>query len=130
MAGENRNFCKKCDRSFRHLTTVCPNCGSGLVTGSAARSAKSSKAVEPLPRLPQAALAKIKSAASTLETPDYLGADAGFRGSDDPLAHERWEKSPRLDPAEVARTKPEGPLTAAGWAVVAIGAVIGALGDD
>jgi hypothetical protein len=89
-----------------------------------------SKVSQGLPPLPQAALAKSKLAPSTLEAPAYLGAGSQFRGPDDPLAHEHHEKSPRLDPVEVARTIPSEPLGSAGWAAVAIGVVIGALGGD
>ncbi len=133
MAGTDRRFCKKCDRSFRHVRTTCPICGRKLsepqLRDKQVRTEGRRRNVEPLPPLPSAARLVAQSSTQILETPDYLGADPSFRGSDDPLAHERWEKSPRLAPDE-AMKPPEVPLTAAGWAVVAIGAVIEALGND
>jgi len=136
--------CKKCDRSFRHLTAICPNCGRKLVEQTAlvsrvtqrvappsriSRSAPARSGYEPLPPLPKALRPREESAVPFLETPDYLGAEPHFHGRDDPMVSESWEKSPRLDPSQVGLPQAETqPTTAVGWVAIAIGVVIGVLG--
>lgn len=140
--------CKKCNRSYRNLTTICAYCGRKLTEQSSppprgARSITSqvrqaasrprSGGFEPLPPLPKSIRPREASAVPVLEAPDYLGAEPHYHGRDHPMVGETWEKSPRLDPGEIAWTglNREREKTS-GWTAVAVvvGIVLGALGGD
>jgi hypothetical protein len=127
LAGEDRRYCKKCDRSFRHITAVCPFCNRKLVDLSQAPRTSSPAAkpsTQSLPPLPQAVRAAIKTTkASSLETPDYLGATTRYVASDALVAYDPRPfvaapalKSDHFDSEQTDQRS--SPSSAAGWALL------------